>query len=135
MIKCPLKKVLKQHDMIQPIIETYVRDINQIVMLGYQFIKYYVFDHYQKYSTVPIINHEWILNVLKTVSVKHDNRGRHCFDDTNTSKNEMNVFYENTFSKIMKMERPSYYHKTLVLKEQSKQMFTCEHLFTDKSKN
>ena len=38
-IKCPLKAVLKNFDIIQPIIENVVIDINQFVILGYQFIR------------------------------------------------------------------------------------------------
>lgn len=38
-IKCPLKCVLKNYDVIHPIIEQAVIDINDIVVLSYQFIR------------------------------------------------------------------------------------------------
>lgn len=34
-IKCSLKSVLKDYDTLQPIIEECVKDINEIVILGY----------------------------------------------------------------------------------------------------
>jgi hypothetical protein len=41
-IKCPLKSVLKKYDKLQPIIESTVLDINQIVTLSYQFIRLFL---------------------------------------------------------------------------------------------
>lgn len=123
-IKCPLKKVLKHYDLIQPIIEQYVRDINQIVMLGYQFIKCYLFDRYDHGLELPIIDPQWVLIVLKTIAVKGNNRGT-CNAETLKIKDDFQVFYDNVFSKVMKIEQPTYYHQNLVLEEQSKQMFTC----------
>ena len=38
-IKCPLKSVLKEYDKLQPIIENCVKDINEIIILAYQFIR------------------------------------------------------------------------------------------------
>jgi hypothetical protein len=34
-IKCPLKTVLKNYDVIHPIIDNLVKDINQLIILGY----------------------------------------------------------------------------------------------------
>ena len=48
-IKCPLKSVLKIYDIIQPIIEKTVKAVNQIVILGYQFIRLYLI---HKFNTV-----------------------------------------------------------------------------------
>ena len=45
-IKCPLKAVLKDYDKLQPIIESAVEDINQFVIIGYQFIRLYLLDKY-----------------------------------------------------------------------------------------
>ena len=40
-IKCPLKSALKEYDILQPIIENCVKDINEIIILAYQFIRLY----------------------------------------------------------------------------------------------
>ena len=47
-VKCPLKSVLKHYDKIQPIIENAVIDINDITILGYQFIKLYMLSKFNK---------------------------------------------------------------------------------------
>lgn len=38
-IKCPLKCVLKKYKILHPIIEKAVMDMNEIVILSYQFMK------------------------------------------------------------------------------------------------
>ena len=45
-IKCPLKSVLKKYDILQPIIEKCVKDINEIVILAYQFIRLYLLNKF-----------------------------------------------------------------------------------------
>ena len=45
-IKVPLKSIFKKYDKIQPIIENTVKDINQLVILGYQFLKLYLLDKF-----------------------------------------------------------------------------------------
>jgi hypothetical protein len=38
-IKCPLRSVLKEYNKLQPIIKNCVKDINEIIILAYQFIR------------------------------------------------------------------------------------------------
>ena len=47
-IKVPLKSVIKNKnfDKIQTIIENTVKEINQLVILGYQFLKLYLLDKF-----------------------------------------------------------------------------------------
>ena len=59
-IKCPLKTILKNHDIIQPIIE-------KTVILGYQFIRLYLLDKFNNNQELPTINKQFILDVLKVV--------------------------------------------------------------------
>lgn len=77
-IKCPLKSVLKTHkyDVIQPIIEKTVIDMNELVILGYQFIKLYLLDKYNNKLELPTINKQFILDILKTIGSSKDNRGK-----------------------------------------------------------
>jgi len=63
-IKCPLKTVLKQYDILQPIIDDVVKDINKFVILGYQFIKLYLLDKFNNNKPFPTINKNFILDVL-----------------------------------------------------------------------
>ena len=66
-IKCPLKSVLKEYDILQPIIENCVKDINEIIILAYQFIRLYLLDKFVNNKELPIMNKQFILDVLKTV--------------------------------------------------------------------
>ena len=59
-IKCPLKSVLKEYDTLQPIIEQCVKDINEIIILGYQFIRLYLLDKFTNNKELPIINKQLI---------------------------------------------------------------------------
>ena len=45
-IKCPLKNLLKNYSQIQPIIEKAVLDINQLVILCYEFVRLFVLNKY-----------------------------------------------------------------------------------------
>ena len=120
-IKCPLKKVIKDPRLI-PIIEKYVTDINQITILGYQFIKSYLLHSYDT-GNIPSVDANWILNVLKTVCVKTDKRGTKCSQKSSTERDEFQRFYDTTFSKVIQMNRPTTERKVLILKELSEKMF------------
>ena len=75
-VKYPLKSVLKHYDKIQPIIENAVIDINDITILGYQFIKLYFINKFNKKEELPKLNKQFVLDVLKTVSSSKTNRGK-----------------------------------------------------------
>lgn len=119
-IKCPLKKVIKDPRLI-PIIEKYVTDLNQIVILGYQFIKSYLLHSYDN-GNIPLVDANWILNVLKTICIKTDKRGTKCSQKSSTERDEFQRFYDATFSKVIKMDRPTTERKSLILKELSEKM-------------
>ena len=70
-IKVPLKSVIKnkKYDKIQPIIENTVKEINQLVILGYQFLKLYLLDKFNNNKEFPKINKQFILDILKTIFV------------------------------------------------------------------
>ena len=63
-IKCPLKCVLKKYDILQPIIEKAVIDMNEIVILSYQFIRMYLLDKFTKKQELPIINKQFVLGMF-----------------------------------------------------------------------
>ena len=124
-IKCPLKKVLNHYNDLQPIIENYVREINQIVILGYQFIQLYILEHYNKGLDLPTIDQKWIENVLKVICVHSEKRGRPCEKESIDTKKDLKIFYNNIFSQVIKIPLMTSYHKSYCLKEQSKEMFNC----------
>lgn len=75
-IKCPLKCVLKRYDALQPVIEKAVVDINEIVVLSYQFIRLYLLDKFNNKKELPTINKQFVLDVIKTVSSPNSKRGQ-----------------------------------------------------------
>ncbi len=126
-IKCPLKSILKKSDIILPIIENTVKEINQFVIIGYQFVKLYLLTKYTNNIDLPTINKQFILDVLKTISTSETNRGKKTKDENIKNKdlkNDIKLFYENTFSKITNIEL-SITNKTHILEQTANEMLTC----------
>jgi hypothetical protein len=126
-IKCPLKAVLKEYDKLQPIIEELVIDMNQLVIYGYQFIRLYLLDKYNRREEFPIINKQFILDVLKTISTCETTRGKSNKDaniKNKQVKDNLKTFYENIFSNLM-TKKISYTNKTHILEQTAKEMITC----------
>ena len=127
MIKCPLKAVLKEYDKIQPIIDEVVKDINKFVVIGYQFIRLCLLDKFCNNEEFPIVNKQFILDVLKTIASSDTNKGKSNKDDkikNKSVKDDLKLFYTNVFSKLVN-EKLSYTNKTHILEHISKEMFTC----------
>jgi hypothetical protein len=123
-IKCPLKTVLKNYDLLQPILEQNVKDMNQIIILGYQFITLYILDHWSRDLTLPIVTEQWILQVLKTICSKNIKSGRKLLDSNEGVIEDLKHFYDTRFSLVTKISKPSQDNKSAMLKSHAKQMFT-----------
>jgi len=126
-IKCPLKSVLKEYDKLYPIIDKCVKDINKFVIIGYQFIRLYLLDKYNKNEDLPVIDKQFILDVLKTIGKSETNRGKQKSEEkiiNKDTKNNLKLFYDEVFSKIVS-EKLSYTNKTHILEQTSKEMITC----------
>ena len=109
-IKCPLKCVLKKYDILHPIIENAVMDINEIVILSYQFIRMYLLNKFNNNKELPIINKQFVLDVIKTISFPNTKRGQKTKQENikNASgKFDMKQFYNEEFSKLVS-NRPCY---------------------------
>ena len=113
-IKCPLKCVLKKYDTLQPIIEKAVTDMNEIVILSYQFIRLYLLDKFNNNQELPTINKQFVLDVIKTISSANTKRGQKTKQENikNASgKSDMKQFYNEEFSKLVSLsetKNPSY---------------------------
>jgi len=128
-IKCPLKCVLKKYDTLQPIIENAVIDMNEIVILSYQFIRLYLLDKFNKNIELPTINKQFVLDVIKTISSPNSKRGQKTKQENiknATSKSDMKQFYNEEFSKLVS-SKPSYSNKTHILAITANEMITCIH--------
>ena len=126
-IKCPLKCVLKRYDTLHPIIEKVVMDMNEIVILSYQFIRMYLLNKFNNKQELPIINKQFVLDVIKTISSPNTKRGQKMKEDNiknATGKSDMKQFYNEEFSKLVSA-KPSYSNKTHILAITANEMITC----------
>jgi hypothetical protein len=128
-IKCPLKSVLKNYDIIQPIIETTVNEINEFPILGYQFIRLYLLDKINNNIDLPIINKQFILDVLRVVGSCKTTQGKKTKASNIKNKDgkaDLKLFYDNTFSKLTDINiKPSYTNKTYIIKQTAIEMLKC----------
>ena len=126
-IKCPLKCVLKRYDTLHPIIEKAVMDMNEIVILSYQFIRMYLLNKFNNKQDLPTINKQFVLDVIKTISSPNTKRGQKTKEENiknATGKLDMKQFYNEEFSKLVSA-KPSYSNKTHILAITANEMITC----------
>ena len=126
-IKCPLKCILKRYDTLHPIIEKAVMDMNEIVILSYQFIRIYLLDKFNNNQELPTINKQFVLDVIKTISSSNTKKGQKTKQENiknATGKSDMKQFYNEEFSKLVSA-KPSYSNKTHILAITANEMITC----------
>ena len=124
-IKCPLKSVLKKYDLLHPIIEQTVTEMNQIAILGYQFIRLFVIDRYDHNLELPHIDKQWILDVLTTICHVGSQRGPKKKRERLETLVELREFYESNFNIHLHTEQPSYLHKSHLIAHLADEMLTC----------
>ena len=126
-IKCPLKSILKQCDKLQPIIEQCVKDINEIVILAYQFIRLYLLNKFTNNKELPNVNKQFILDVLKTVSSTVTTKGKQKSENkisNKEGKDDIKLFYNDVFYKLVN-KKLSYSNKTFILDKMADEMLRC----------
>ena len=126
-IKCSLKCVLKNYEVIHPIINNIVKEINELVILGYQFIRLYLLDKFNNNKELPLINKLFILDILKTISKSTTERGKQKNETkikNKQGKDDIRLFYKNVFSKLVNKEI-YYTNKTHILEQSAKEMLRC----------
>lgn len=126
-IKCPLKTVLKNYKILHPIIEKNVNDINQFVIIGYQFIRLYLLHKFNNGEKLPIVNKQFILDVLKTIGNTKTKAGKQKTDSkikNKQLKKDLIDFNNNTFKKLVNTNL-SYTGKTFILEQTANEMIRC----------
>jgi len=73
--KIPLKSILQNRNLVQPVINNLVFEMNDLVIHAYQFIRLYVITCYSNKTDLPVIDDTFILYCLKVLGTR-DNRGR-----------------------------------------------------------
>ena len=126
-IKVPLKSVVKNYNKIQSIIENTVKDINQLVILGYQFLRLFLLDKFNNNQNFPTINKQFILDILKTIGINKTTRGKSTNIDkikNKSLKDELKIFYNTVFYNLVDT-RPNITNRSHILEQTAKEMVTC----------
>ena len=108
-------------------IEKAVIDINEIVILSYQFIRLYLLYKFNNKLDFPIINKQFVLDAIKTISFPNSQRGQKT--NPKNIKNamgklDMKQFYINEFY-VLVSTQPYYSKKTRILDITADEMVTC----------
>jgi hypothetical protein len=121
-LKIPLKTILRDKTVIQPLINQLVFDINDLVVHTYQFIRLYILHIYHKNEPLPEITETFVLYCLKTLGVR-DNRGRQSVDTDLVEKLE--TFYVTEYQPLLNHTKVSLKNTTFLLPYVASQIFTC----------
>ena len=73
--KIPLKTILLNRDITQPVIDHLVFEMNELVIHTYQFIRLYVLYQYTNNNPLPDLDDTFIVYCIKTLGLR-DNRGK-----------------------------------------------------------
>ena len=76
---------------------------------------------------LPKLTKQFVLDVLKIVSITKDKRGKQTKKENiknNNIKTNIKSFYNNNFSKLTSI-KPSYTNKSHILEQQAREMITC----------
>ena len=122
-VKLPLDSILKNAEILKPIIDDAVLVIQMIVVLGWQFLKSYLIDKDVHALPFPTINEALFLNIMKTVAYPGRNVENMVTESVDT-KDDLRNFYNSTFSELTSIH-PSYYIKGYILSQHAAQMMTC----------
>jgi hypothetical protein len=134
-VKTSLKSILKDYYYNFPIINDIVKDMNEIAIISYLFIKLYFLHLYKNNKPFPKLNRRNITYFIKACGIK-DNRGKKSNNDIDF-KNELDDFYEKEFKHLLNgKEKFNLTNKCFLIEYLSVQMATCynnnikEHFIT-----
>lgn len=99
-IKTSLKSICLDSETILTI-NNYCKNLNQIVIHTYQFLRLYILHKYHTNQSLPKIDNKFIEHIIKTIAVG-DKRGKKLNND------ELTFFYENHYKQTMHGEKLSY---------------------------
>jgi hypothetical protein len=99
-IKTSLKSICLDNETILTI-NNYCKNLNQIVIHTYQFLRLYILHKYHTNQLLPKIDNKFIEHIIKTIAVG-DKRGKKLNND------ELTFFYENHYKETIHGEKLSY---------------------------
>jgi len=119
--KIPLKTILYNHKVIQPLMNDLVFLMNDLVIHTYQFIRLYVLFCYNNNTPLPTINETFILYCIKTLGTR-DNRGK---KSNNTELLEiLDTFYKTEYQPLLHHEKTDLRNTTFLLPYLATQIHT-----------
>ena len=122
--KIPLKTILLNRDIIQPVINNLVFEINDLVIHTYQFIRLYVLNCYTNNKSLPMINETFILYCIKSLGSR-DNRGKKGKDTELLEV--LDAFYKNEYQPLLHHEKTNLKNTTFLLPYLATQIHTSLH--------
>ena len=98
--KTKLKNLVKDTSTFNILNDVVIRN-NKIVIHTYQYIKLYLIHVYDETKRLPVIDHDFVLNVMKTLSEKKDERGKPPKKTTMELRDKLERFYEKHYKPLM----------------------------------
>ena len=111
-IKTTIKSVLLNRDLVQPVVNNLVFEMNNLMIHSYQFIRLYVLNCYSNKTALPEIDDTFILYCIKALGVR-DNRGKKGGDTAMLDKLEK--FYLEEYQPLINHEKTNLKNTSFLL--------------------
>ena len=122
--KIPLKTILLNRDLVQPVINDLVFEMNDLMIHTYQFIRLYVLNCYTNNQPLPIIDDTFILYCIKSLGSR-DNRGKKSKDTELLEVLEK--FYQEEYQPLLNHEKTNLKNTSFLLPYLATQIHTSLH--------
>jgi len=119
--KIPLKSILQNRNLVQPVINNLVFEMNDLVIHTYQFIRLYVITCYSNKTDLPVIDYTFILYCLKVLGTR-DVRGRQMANVGLLKSLE--TFYDTEYQPLLNREKTNLKNKSHLLSYLATQIHT-----------
>ena len=119
--KIPLKSILLNRELVQPVISNLVFEMNDLVIHTYQFIRLYVLHQYTNNLPLPTINETFILYCIKSLGTR-DNRGKKGKDTELLEVLE--IFYQKEYQPLLNHQKTNLKNTTFLLPYLATQIHT-----------
>lgn len=119
--KIPVKSILHNRDIVQPMINNLVFEINDLMIHTYQFIRLYILNIYHNNQSLPILDETFILYCIKTLGIR-DNRGKKCKD--NVLLERLDNFYQTEYQPLLNHAKTNLKNTTFLLPYLATQVHT-----------
>ena len=120
-LKIPIKSILHNRVLVQPMINNLVFEINDLMIHTYQFIRLYILNIYHNNQSLLILDETFILYCIKTLGIR-DNRGKKCKD--NVLLERLDNFYQTEYQPLLNHAKTNLKNTTFLLPYLATQVHT-----------